>query len=194
MPGEPAKAGRSLDRALKSLALASNMSSSSVTSLASSGASTPGLELPLIRATSSASSTHATDRSEIIDNAWLRNMVEQANREKALFFSTIENLHSDKAALQAEKAALQIVLTNVQAEKDQLSQERDLLRSVVGQMQQQYQRNMSNPYGVIGGDRAGGMRGSWHGPTTSVSRASSHSDTEQEADYNGVVRGLGPTF
>jgi hypothetical protein len=165
-----------------------NKPSSSFESLPGSGASSPGLEMPLIRVTPSASSSDVDRFSSVIDAAWLRDMLDQANREKAVFLTTIQNLYEDKAELQAK-------IDNMQAEKDQITQERDLLRSVVSQLQHQPARATANPnpYGVIGGGRNLGARASWTGPATSTSRASSHSDPE-EGDYDGPIRGSGPRF
>lgn len=142
----------------------------------------------MIRATTP--NLQASNLSQAVDNVFLRNLVEQSNREKAVFFSAIETLNADKAALQAEKASLQAAVDSLKAKKDQLIQERETLRRTITHLQ--YQHAPTNPYGVIGGNRIPGARGSWPGPTTS--RASSmYSDPEQETDFS-VVPNLGPNF
>ncbi len=86
------------------------------------------------------------------DNAFLRNLVGNSSREKAIFAATIERLSSDNESLKGDVEALKTRGHQLQLEVQQLASERDILRSVVGQYQNQ-QRVPSNPFGVIGANR-----------------------------------------
>ena len=98
-------AGRSLDRALKKLHSSHNKSSSSLKSMSSdnihtdnvsSRPVTPGTEPPpspaIFEQLRSIESAHAAAKS---DNAFLRNLVEQNTKEKAVFITTVENLQAE---------------------------------------------------------------------------------------------------
>ena len=186
IPGEPAMAGRTLDRALKNLSI-NNKSSSSLDSPPGSGQSSPGLEMPVVRSNSPTASLHAAHLSETIDSAWLRNMLDAANEEKAVWLDTIRDLQSDKASLQAEKGTLQTTITTLQSEQSQLTQERDLLRGVVSQLQTQQQRGLNNPWGIIGGNRGFGMR-------STTPNTQSNTNNNDETTFDKMTRDLGPSF
>ena len=141
MPGEPALAGRSLDRALKQY---HNKSSSSLKSMSSDlivntyvssrpgtpangGPASPELLYEQLKDIESACATLKSD------NTFLRGLVEQGTKEKAVLITSIENLQAESNTLKNEKA--------------QVEKERDHLRSLVGS---QRQTALSNPFGAIG--------------------------------------------
>ena len=94
-------AGRSLDRALKKLHLNHNKSSGSLKSMSSemihadnaSRPGTPGTEPPMSSAIleqlKAIENAHAAAKS---DNAFLRTLVEQNTKEKAVLVAAVENL------------------------------------------------------------------------------------------------------
>jgi hypothetical protein len=94
-------AGRSLDRALKKLHLNHNKSSGSLKSMSSemihadnaSQPGTPGTETPMSSAIleqlKAIENAHAAAKS---DNAFLRTLIEQNTKEKAVLVTAVENL------------------------------------------------------------------------------------------------------
>ena len=160
VPGEPAKAGRNLDRSLKNLSLTARNSSSSLNSITALRPMTPGFELPNTSHSnhSSFDFTAGANSQAISENAFLRGLISQSNPEKAFMISTVE-------ALQQEKATLRSTINAQVSENDKLVKERDALRAALSlqQQQQQQQRNLSHPYGAIGGhlSRSGRSTPTW---------------------------------
>ncbi|RMZ75813.1 hypothetical protein DV737_g5110, partial [Chaetothyriales sp. CBS 132003] len=161
VPGEPAKAGRNLNRSLRSVAMSTSQqqrSSSSLSSLAghvSARDDAPSvlemhrLPTPSPRRVEAAPSLQA-------DAAFLRSLVEQASREKAVLASAMERLSSENDQLKHEVEVNKNLVCQLQGETKQLTSERDVLRRVVSQFPQagQVMRvNTTNPFGAIGSSR-----------------------------------------
>ncbi|OAP65682.1 hypothetical protein AYL99_01654 [Fonsecaea erecta] len=146
IPGEPAKAGRSLERALSKLAIA-NRSSASVSSLAGASGNNTHCEsiasdsnavsrpvTPLI--SHSRRSTPSPRMSMDIghaahlqtDNEFLRSLVQQTQREKRALMDTIETL-------QAERSQLNTQIENMSQERIALLTERDILHATIKKLQ-----------------------------------------------------------
>ena len=96
---EPAVAGRSLDRALQKLHAERNQSSSSLRSLHSSDAAmeysrptTPNIDNDMARDLDLTRKAYATVQS---DNNFLKGLLGQNSKEKALLISTIETLQAE---------------------------------------------------------------------------------------------------
>ncbi|RMZ91432.1 hypothetical protein DV736_g1323, partial [Chaetothyriales sp. CBS 134916] len=164
IPGEPAKAGRNLNRSLRNIALSTSQhrSSSSLSSIAGHACSRPdtpsALEMPRLP-TPSPRSVEATTSLQS-DTAFLRNLVEQASREKAVLASAIERLSIENDQLKHDTEVNRNLVGQLQGEMKQLTSERDVLRQVVSQLQQPSQVmrvNTTNPFGVIGSSRPVGQ-------------------------------------
>ena len=153
IPGEPAKAGKSLERAVRNLVVSgahrSSPSLSSLSALPASRPGTPGLEMT--RATSCPNPYEALAHMQS-DNTFLRTLVEQSTREKAIFANTIERLSGENDSLKEDVEVLKTRVQQLHLEAQQAASERNILRSVVNQFQSQ-QRSTSGPFGVIGSNR-----------------------------------------
>ncbi|KIW89681.1 uncharacterized protein Z519_09837 [Cladophialophora bantiana CBS 173.52] len=146
VPGEPAKAGRSLERALNKLAI-SNRSSASVSSLASPNVNNTQCEstgsgsnavsrtdTPLIGHSRPSTPSprmsmdqgHATHLQT--DNEFLRSLVQQTQREKRALMDTIE-------ALQAEKYQMTSQIEKMNQERSALLAEREILHATIKKLQ-----------------------------------------------------------
>lgn len=172
--GEPAMAGRNLDRATRKFhGDHHNKSSSSLKSVASNteifhaAASRPGTpastELPVSPAIHE--QLEETEKEMAVvrsDNVFLRSLVEQDRKEKAVLLTTIDNLQAENKGKSTPKSltkfralihltALVGNHTNLQAEKTQLTNDRNGLRETVNQFQnERRQTAFTNPFGAIG--------------------------------------------
>jgi hypothetical protein len=101
IPGEPALAGRSLDRALKKLQQEHNKSPNSLSSFSKSRPTTPGATLLDNQQTLVTSERPNSRDSDVVvaavdhDKLFLRDLVEQGTKEKAVLLSTIESLQNE---------------------------------------------------------------------------------------------------
>ncbi|KAH0846083.1 hypothetical protein FOPE_11671 [Fonsecaea pedrosoi] len=146
IPGEPAKAGRSLERALNKLAI-SNRSSASVSSLAgvnthnaeceSTGNGSNAVSRPVTPLINHSRPSTPSPRMSMdlglathlqADNEFLRGLVQQTQREKHALMDTIE-------ALQAEKSQLNAQIENMSQERHALLTERDILHATIKKLQ-----------------------------------------------------------
>ena len=137
IPGEPAKAGKSLERALNKLAI-SNRSSVSLSSLANMahGANTnhtssSGPETPFYDRSRS-STPSPLEISQVAqlkaDNDFLRTLIEQSQREKRSLIDAID-------ILKTEKTQLQSTVDSMSTERTNLLTEREVLQSTVKKLQ-----------------------------------------------------------
>jgi hypothetical protein len=138
----------------------------------SSRPTTPGLEMTRITTPSSTYDTIAQLQS---DKAFLQNLIEQSTREKAIFAATIERLSDENDHLKGDVEALKTRVQQVQLEAQQMTSERDILRSVVSQLQQ---RSPSNPYGAIGSNRYSPVTAT--GPRIEINRDESNDSSLTE--------------
>ncbi|OQU97259.1 hypothetical protein CLAIMM_03215 [Cladophialophora immunda] len=146
VPGEPAKAGRSLERALNKLAI-TNRSTASVSSLAGANVNNTQCEsigsgsnavsrpvTPLVNHSraSSPSPRMSTDLGYAshlqTDNEFLRSLVQQTQREKRALIDTIETLQSEKSQLNTQ-------IENMGQERNALLTERDILHATIKKLQ-----------------------------------------------------------
>ncbi|ETI23833.1 hypothetical protein G647_05639 [Cladophialophora carrionii CBS 160.54] len=146
VPGEPAKAGKSLERALTKLAL-TNRSSASLASLGTfNGNTTERDNLSVGSGALSRPETPFSSRSRPgtpsprgsvdfgyaaqlrNDNDFLRGLVQQTQREKRALMDTIEGLQSEKSQLTAQ-------LGNMKEERTTLLEEREALQATIKTMQ-----------------------------------------------------------
>lgn len=170
IPGEPALAGRKLDRAMRSLAIAAQRPPSSL-------ASTPGSRhgsrpsTPIVHSDtgpdSSLSYTSPISSPVVVmphystdldlarlssDNQFLRTLVDQNGKEKAMMISTIERLETDNNGMKGE-------LEGLRKAQEQLLVEREGLHKRINQMEGSKMqslgspRSLSNPFGAIGRGR-----------------------------------------
>ena len=102
IPGQPALAGRSLDRALKKLRLDHQRSSSSLSTMSISQPPTPSVAvMPSISAAIMPatnldhSQAYAQLASVLTDNNWLRTLVDQNGREKQMMMNNVEALQKE---------------------------------------------------------------------------------------------------
>lgn len=190
IPGEPAKAGRSLDRALRNLSIEGPKKPSAAlpSVMGSARPGTPASDHET--ATSPPSPVKIEDDTIQLraDSAFLRTLVRQATQEKAVMLTSIESL-------QAEKKELQTSVDTLRAECQQLVHERDALRKLLLQFQQSGAptRPASNPFGVIGGHRLRTKPGRISSSTsTSDSDSTLGSDFEmQDVEVQNMFRHLG---
>jgi hypothetical protein len=154
-------AGRSLNRALRKLDSDHNKSSSSLKSMSSEinhtdaafRPGTPGAEPP--------TSPAVPDQFKS-DNAFLRTLVEQNTKEKAVLINTIDSLQTEnKGNASTTKlhvgtpadifTAIKEENVSLKANKGQLMAECDLLRATLSKLHiNQRQTPTSNPFGPIG--------------------------------------------
>ncbi|KIX95014.1 uncharacterized protein Z520_09324 [Fonsecaea multimorphosa CBS 102226] len=163
VPGEPAKAGRSLERALNKLAI-SNRSSASVSSLAGAninnveiiGSGSSAVSRPVTPLISHSRPSTPSPRMSMdlghaahlqTDNEFLRSLVQQTQREKRALMDTIETL-------QGEKSQLNMQIENMGQERNALLTERDILHATIKKLQ--FPAG-ANPY-VQGYGHSGPMR------------------------------------
>ena len=158
VPGEPAQAGRNLERTLSSMTSMRRFanphrSSSSLSALnrTRSRASSPLASAPA-RQTSfdlntPASTPSPRTESPLLENAQLRQWVEDANHEKRVIMHQLERVQEEK----------QVLLEALREQINQTStvvQERDTLRTVVAELQYHNRSGIQqNPFGAIGTGR-----------------------------------------
>ncbi|EXJ62303.1 hypothetical protein A1O7_02737 [Cladophialophora yegresii CBS 114405] len=146
VPGEPAKAGKSLERALTKIAL-TNRSSASLASLGTFNGNTTerdnlsvgsgALSRPETPFSSRSRAGTPSPRASVEfgysaqlrnDNDFLRGLVQQTQREKRALMDTIEGLQSEKSQLTAQ-------LGNLKEERTTLIEEREALQATIRTMQ-----------------------------------------------------------
>lgn len=142
-PGEPAKAGKSLERALNKLAI-TNRSSASLSSLADAHAHTHASHITAGNLNSSPSSrsespqhakrsrsstpspldigqAYAQAKQQLReDNDFLRRLVQETQREKRALVDTIESLQTEKTSLQSRIEAMSSEMSNLLVEREVL--------------------------------------------------------------------------
>jgi hypothetical protein len=158
IPGEPAKAGKSLERALNKLAL-TNRSSSSTAShgnahkSGTSGAVVSRPETPTTSTASVVDRSRSTTPSPLEmgqstttqlkeDNEFLRTMVQQNQREKNALMDTIESLQRAQARSELEANVMAADFSNLRAE-------REALRATVRELQLQRVATGTNAAGTV---------------------------------------------
>ena len=200
---EPAMAGRSLDRALKKLHSDHNKSSNSLTSMSSevvhadtvsrpgSPRSKPPTSPAVFEQLKGIEIAYAAAKSDI---AFLRNLVEQNTKEKAVLVTTVDNLQVEARTSKEGNRSLK-------TENDQLREERDLLRSALSQLQiNQRQAPTSTLLGPVGSGSPGL-------PTIRRTRATNEFDIDEDSlmqsttesdnqsgQLSAILRNLGRSF
>ncbi|KIX09523.1 uncharacterized protein Z518_00603 [Rhinocladiella mackenziei CBS 650.93] len=199
IPGEPAKAGKSLERALNKLAMATR----STVSLPSLPNATVNANVRVTTAPS-VPETPIVDRSrsstpsplEIgqvtqlkADNGFLRTLVQQTQREKRALIDSIETL-------QGEKTRLQTQIDTMTTERSNLLVEREVLQAIVKEMRFSTSDSLmlqrQSPWGAIGSRRTSPVdsipqRNSNGGPTNTAG-----SSGRLAATSNGGNMSVGP--
>lgn len=155
VPGQPAKAGKALERALHNIAASKKMSSTSLPDLSLSEPSTPGMEMRLVHRSPSPQAFGDENQRgyAVAENSTLRTLVEQNTREKTILLTTIESLQADKKALQSDKQNLETSVAELKKQNEELSNERALLKDIVNNLRAQRLNQSGNPYGAIGETR-----------------------------------------
>ncbi|ERF68379.1 hypothetical protein EPUS_06795 [Endocarpon pusillum Z07020] len=122
-PGEPAKAGRHLEKALSNLRTKRNPSSSSLNTSMVANPSTPESQGTSSLTTTPVDAETFQERVSSLqsDNTFLRNLVEQSSKEKSVLMTTIEGLQKENANLNKDVEYLKDVVDQLQQQKRQFS-------------------------------------------------------------------------
>jgi len=152
IPGQPAMAGRNLDRqlnSLKRLTGSSHRSSPSLTSLGRSGSrpSTPNRQAfdSSIRALTP--SPQPQQERSPLDHTLLRNLLNQSIEEKAVMITAIQRLEAENIELKARTEALE-------QDHGQLTEQCEAYANTILQMRYE-NGQQNNRFGAIGSQRNG---------------------------------------
>jgi len=148
VPGQPAMAGRNLDRQLSSLKHLTGSAHRSSPSLSSLGRSRSRPSTPNGHAFSSstrASTPSPQHEHSLLDSTLLHNLLNQSIQEKAVMISTIRRLEAESAALESRIEA-------IEQDKNRLNEQCDHFRNTVCQLRYENLQR-SNGLGAIGSQR-----------------------------------------